>query len=58
METEVIYVTETPKFTLQERVDKEWESIEGFQDPKEAIQMANQLQLEYPTNQYRVIRWN
>ena len=58
METEVIYVTETPKFILQERTNDTWESIEGFQDSKEAIQMADRLQLEYLTNQYRVIRWN
>ena len=58
MNSEVIYVTETPEFTLQERTNDTWESIEGFKDSKEAIQMANQLQLEYPTNQYRVIRWN
>lgn len=58
METEVIYVTETPKFILQERTNDTWESIKGFQDSKEAIQMADQLQLEYLINQYRVIRWN
>ena len=58
METEVIYVTETPKFILQERTNDTWESIEGFKEPKEAIQTADRLQLEYLTNQYRVVRWN